>query len=616
MSTDQNNNDENGFTSSVSLLNSSCDSKLIEEEFQNRLVPLSTPLRNSDENPSILPSTSSSTNLLLRTSESKWSSGNSHRAPIYLIRCDHETCSDPVIVPNGRITALPVGSREAMLSWNLHQTPQNILIVKKWRDPTARDVSVNIGTWLLSMFSRVSVYVYEDPEESQDLEINAHSGWPDSFSRLNLMSPILCGGNSKTSNYTGTFSSPEQTNDRNHPMGPDDIDLVVCVGGDGTVLHLSSLFPSAHPPVIAVAFGSLGFLTTHSVPSAKRLLSRILGGNTQTSSSSSLPTTVDKPIVPISINPLLSLSPESSSSSFISLNISPSTRGSSTINKNIPASFESIPVSVSLRMRLTVEIRHGVSASERSERGTFLHPPDKCHIVLNELLLERGPSPFMASLNTYVDGAFLTTVNADGLIIATQSGSTAYSLSAGGPIVQPAAASIVFTPICPHTLSFRPLIFADSTELIIQIPSNARCSAWASFDGRHSTELKRGDCVVVRSSVWPVPILCRKSANVDWLLALSAKLLWNARSTQQKPLTYMSRSHTAMNNVSEISTSISRNPSGNKINELTLERGQSYTSDHTQSGNRNDWFDGNDSDESDDNTPANFFARRASVGQI
>jgi uncharacterized membrane protein YgcG len=156
--------------------------------------------------------------------------------------------------------------------------------------------------------------------------------------------------------------------------------------------------------------------------------------------------------------------------------------------------------------------------------------------VLNELLLERGKSPFMASLAVFVDGEPLTTVSADGLLIATQTGSTAYALSAGGSIVQPSSSSLVFVPICPHTLSFRPLVLSDQTELCIAVPADARSSAWASFDGRRSTELRRGDCVVVRASPWPLPLICRRSATADWVRAIREKLQWNSRAAVQKPL--------------------------------------------------------------------------------
>ena len=84
----------------------------------------------------------------------------------------------------------------------------------------------------------------------------------------------------------------------------------------------------------------------------------------------------------------------------------------------------------------------------------------------------------MTMIDAYVNGAFLTTVQADGIIIATPTGSTAYSLSAGGPIVAPSVPCILFTPVCPHTLSFRPLIFPDSSIIRLQVPDDARHSAW------------------------------------------------------------------------------------------------------------------------------------------
>jgi NAD+ kinase len=105
----------------------------------------------------------------------------------------------------------------------------------------------------------------------------------------------------------------------------------------------------------------------------------------------------------------------------------------------------------------------------------------------------------------------MTTVQADGLTVSTPTGSTAYSvclkmfcilvnttdnsfvmqLSAGGSLVHPAIPSILITPICPHTLSFRPMLLPDSMELRICVPFNSRSTAWASFDGRGRVELKR-----------------------------------------------------------------------------------------------------------------------------
>lgn len=85
----------------------------------------------------------------------------------------------------------------------------------------------------------------------------------------------------------------------------------------------------------------------------------------------------------------------------------------------------------------------------------------------------------------------MTTVQADGLTVSTPTGSTAYSLSAGGSLVHPQIPALLITPICPHTLSFRPMLLPDSMELRICVPYNSRSTAWASFDGRGRVELKR-----------------------------------------------------------------------------------------------------------------------------
>src|SRR5437879_3517590 len=89
------------------------------------------------------------------------------------------------------------------------------------------------------------------------------------------------------------------------------------------------------------------------------------------------------------------------------------------------------------------------------------------------------------------DDQHLTTVQADGLVISTPTGSTAYSVSAGGSLVHPEISALLMTPICPHTLSFRPMLLPDSMELKIYVPFNSRSTAWASFDGRNRVELKR-----------------------------------------------------------------------------------------------------------------------------
>ena len=131
--------------------------------------------------------------------------------------------------------------------------------------------------------------------------------------------------------------------------------------------------------------------------------------------------------------------------------------------------------------------------------------------VMNDIVIDRGPSAYMSQLELFVEDRHLTTVQADGLVISTPTGSTAYSLAAGGSVVHPEVPSILLTPICAHSLSFRPMLLPDSVELKIQVPIDSRNTAWASFDGRHRMELQQGDFIMIELSRFPVPTIC----NVD-----------------------------------------------------------------------------------------------------
>jgi NAD+ kinase/solute carrier family 25 oxoglutarate transporter 11 len=156
--------------------------------------------------------------------------------------------------------------------------------------------------------------------------------------------------------------------------------------------------------------------------------------------------------------------------------------------------------------------------------------------VLNEVLIDRGPKPVMVELDLAVDGYHVTKVAADGVILSSPTGSTAYSLAAGGSMVHPGVPALCITPICPHSLSFRPIVLPDSVVVTIRCPTNARNTAWAAFDGKFQTELARGDAVVVRVASFPIPVVCSYSENNDWFAAVKQGLLWNARGADQKPL--------------------------------------------------------------------------------
>ena len=131
------------------------------------------------------------------------------------------------------------------------------------------------------------------------------------------------------------------------------------------------------------------------------------------------------------------------------------------------------------------------------------------------------------------DEHHMTTVQADGLVVATPTGSTAYSLSAGGSLVHPEIPAILISPICPHTLSFRPMLLPDTMELRICVPFNSRSTAWASFDGRGRVELKQGDHIKITASKYPFPTVCADKQSTDWFHAISRTLKWNERERQK-----------------------------------------------------------------------------------
>jgi len=244
------------------------------------------------------------------------------------------------------------------------------------------------------------------------------------------------------------------------------VDFVVTLGGDGTFIRAAHAFPRACPPILAFAFGSLGFLTPFPASSIYESINFVMDGG----------------------------------------------------------------FGLRLRARLEVELH-------RKDHEVEIFQ------VLNECVVDRGTTSSLVRLILYSsrDGVHpVTIVQGDGLILATPTGSTAYSLSAGGSMVHPSVPAILVTPICPHSLSFRPILVPDSATLRVQVAPDARNSAWLSIDGRRSIELKQEDEFIVRFSSYPVPaVMARRTANGDtdgWLSSLKTALHWNVIQVQ-KPLT-------------------------------------------------------------------------------
>lgn len=215
---------------------------------------------------------------------------------------------------------------------------------------------------------------------------------------------------------------------------PHTFDFVVTLGGDGTVLYASWLFQRVVPPVLSFALGSLGFLTKFDFDDYQNTL-----------------TSAFRDGVTISLR----------------------LRFEGTIMRSQkPKGDDDKP-------RDLVEELIGEEIDEYRS-----HKPDRTFEILNDIVVDRGPNATMSTIELFGDEEHLTTVQADGICVATPTGSTAYNLAAGGSLCHPENPVILVTAICAHTLSFRPVILPDTMVLRIGVPYNARANSWASFDGR------------------------------------------------------------------------------------------------------------------------------------
>lgn len=145
--------------------------------------------------------------------------------------------------------------------------------------------------------------------------------------------------------------------------------------------------------------------------------------------------------------------------------------------------------------------------------------------ALNDVVITKSELARMIDLDTHVDNHFVAAYKADGLIIATPTGSTAYSLSAGGPVIFPSVAAFCITPICPHMLTNRPVIVPDSSN--IQILNHGEDGTFLTIDGQVGEPLSRGDRIVCRSS--PNAIQLIRPPKMLFFDVLREKLKWGER---------------------------------------------------------------------------------------
>ena len=145
----------------------------------------------------------------------------------------------------------------------------------------------------------------------------------------------------------------------------------------------------------------------------------------------------------------------------------------------------------------------------------------------NDFALKHRDSVRMIEVDTSIDGVFLNTVWSDGLIVSTPTGSTGYALSSGGPIIEPTLNALLLVPICPHTLSYRPLIVEPGKSIEIKYTLHNNDEGLTSMDGQVNKVLNPGDTVVLKTLPYRLKLI--QPANHDYLRTLRTKLRWSER---------------------------------------------------------------------------------------
>lgn len=242
-----------------------------------------------------------------------------------------------------------------------------------------------------------------------------------------------------------------------HRLSPD---LVVALGGDGSILRVAHLVAGFHTAVVGINFGKLGYLAAFSLAEFREFLPTILHGD--------IPT-VDRLMIEGAIYDL-----------------------------ETPGRIE--------------------SPAELLSR-----PPKFSFPALNDVAVNAGDPFRMIELRVRIDNEETATFRADGLIVSTSSGSTGYNLSAGGPLLAPNVHAVILTPICAHSLSFRPVVVSDSSTIAIY-PVNVNPGTSISFDGQVIEKLSENQCVVIRRRAMPIRLV--ENPRLSHWQTLGNKLQW------------------------------------------------------------------------------------------
>jgi NAD+ kinase len=226
-------------------------------------------------------------------------------------------------------------------------------------------------------------------------------------------------------------------------------DLIISLGGDGTLLNIAPLVERPEVPILGVNLGGLGFITEVAVDELESVLSKTLDGDYE----------VEK--------------------------------------------------------RMTLEIR---VIGNKNRQHKFR--------VLNDAVITKGARSRIIDLETYVGNDYLCTYRADGLIIATPTGSTAYSLAAAGPILEPTLGAMVLSPICPHTLTNRPIVVSSSATIRVTLRSFGDTVILVP-DGQQGMRLNNGD--QVEACDYGLPVALIKLPSRSYYEILREKLKWGER---------------------------------------------------------------------------------------
>lgn len=230
---------------------------------------------------------------------------------------------------------------------------------------------------------------------------------------------------------------------------PSQTEMVIVLGGDGTLLSVARLMGKNEVPILGVNLGGLGFLTEITLEELYRVLERVLDGDFSTHER--------------------------------------------------------------------VALRAAVIRGEKTLAE---------YIVLNDAVINKGALARIIDIETTISGEYLTTFKSDGLIISTPTGSTAYNLSAGGPIVHPSLHCIILTPICPHTLTNRPIAIPDDVEVRMILKSKQQ-EVLLTLDGQQGYVLEYDDVVEVKKSEGKILLI--KSPYRHYFEVLREKLKWGER---------------------------------------------------------------------------------------